>query len=281
MAVSRALSREGPCLSSRRSRSPARSSSDGSWAAAFVSARAPDARLRSGQSRKKVEAALRRARVRAVTRRGKFLIIELSPGRGAVVAHLGMTGRFLRLERRDPEPRFVRAELGLGGGARVVLTDTRRLGQFRLRDRRDEARLRALGFEPLSRELTPARLHHLTERSSRPIKLFLMDQKRIAGIGNIQSSEALFLAGIHPKRRAGSLSRDEVGRLVRSIKRALRVELGRYRNMNSYLYEGAENHFLVYERAGEPCSRCGTPIERFVQQGRSSYYCPSCQPENP
>ncbi len=246
----------------------------------IVSARAPDARLQSGQSRKRVEAALVRARVRAVARRGKFLIIELSRGRGALVAHLGMTGRFVRLDRRDPEPRFVRAELGLRGGERVVLTDARRLGQFRLLDRRDEARLEALGLEPLSAELTPARLHQLTERSSRPVKLLLMDQKRIAGIGNIQAAEALFLAGIHPERAASSLSRDEARRLVRSMRRSLRTELGRYRRSNAYLYEGAENHFLVYGRRDKPCPRCQTPIERLVQQGRSSYYCPSCQPES-
>jgi formamidopyrimidine-DNA glycosylase len=246
----------------------------------IVSASAPDARLRARQSRKRVEAALVRARVRAVDRRGKFLIIELSRGRGAVVAHLGMTGRFVRLHRGEPDPPFVRAELGLGGGERVVLTDARRLGQFRLRDRREEARLRALGFEPLSEDLTPARLHRLTERSSRPVKLLLMDQKRIAGIGNIHAAEALFLAGIHPERKASSLSADEARRLLRSMRRALRAELGRYRRANSYLYEGAENHFLVYGRRGEPCPRCRTPIERLPQQGRSSYYCPTCQPES-
>lgn len=245
----------------------------------IVSARAPDARHRSGQPRKKVEAALVGARVVAVARRGKFLVIELSRGRGAVVAHLGMTGRFLRLGRKDPEPRFVRAELGLGRGERVVLADARRLGQFRLRDAREEARLQGLGLEPLSGELTPARLQHLTDRSSRPVKLLLMDQKRIAGIGNIQAAEALFLAGVHPSRPASSLSPEEVRRLVRSMRHALRAELARHRSKSSFLYEGAENHFLVYGRRGEPCPRCRTTIARLVQQGRSSYYCPSCQPE--
>jgi formamidopyrimidine-DNA glycosylase len=245
----------------------------------IAGASAPDARLRCGQSRRRVEDALVHARVRSVARRGKFLVIELSRGRGAIVAHLGMTGRFQRLTRGDREPPFIRAEIGLGGGERVVLSDARRLGQFCLRDRRQEARLEALGLEPLSSELTPERLQRLMERSSRPVKLLLMDQKRIAGVGNIQAAEALFLAGVHPARPARSLSEREVKRLVRSMRRALRAELGRYRKKNAYLYEGAENHFLVYGRGGEPCPRCRAVISRLVQQGRSSYYCPSCQPE--
>jgi len=131
----------------------------------------------------------------------------------------------------------------------------------------------------LSREFTTKRLGELTEKSSRPIKLLMMDQKRIAGIGNIQAAEALFRARIHPEHAANTLARDEVARLARSIRSSLRSEIERSRSETlTYLQAGGENLFVVYGRAGKPCSRCKTSIAKLVQGGRSTYYCPACQP---
>jgi formamidopyrimidine-DNA glycosylase len=243
-------------------------------------ARVADARMRGGQSRRRVEEALEGASVRAVERRGKFLLFDLGPKREAVVAHLGMTGKFLLQSRSDAVPRFARASMELGGGGRVVYCDARRLGQFRLLDAVEERRIAALGIEPLGSDFTPRRLLELTRPSAKPIKVFLMDQRRIAGVGNIQAAEALFLARIHPLREARSLDKSEVGRLVRSIRRTLAREIERSRSEDpAYLHQGSENDFRVYGREGAPCSRCRSLIARFVQGGRSSYYCPRCQPK--
>lgn len=245
-------------------------------------ARVTDARMRGGQSRRRVEGTLEGASVRAVSRRGKFLVFDLGSKREAVVAHLGMTGKFLLQLRSDALPRFARASIELGRGGRVVYCDARRLGQFRLLDAVEERRISALGVEPLEPDFTPRRLLELTRSSTKPIKIFLMDQRRIAGVGNIQAAESLFLARIHPGREARSLDRTEVARLVRSIQRTLESEIERSRSEHpAYLHEGTENEFRVYGRSGEPCPRCRSPIARFVQGGRSSYYCPHCQPRSP
>ncbi len=245
-------------------------------------ARVPDARLRGRQSRRSVEGALLGASVRAVSRRGKFLLFDLGSKRHAVVAHLGMTGKFLRQPLTDDLPRFARASLELGRGGRVVYCDARRFGQFRLLDALEERRIAALGVEPLGPDFTPRGLLDLTRGSTTPIKAFLMDQRRIAGVGNIQAAEALFLARIHPERKAASLSEEEVARLTRSMRRTLATELARHRSESPrYLHEGAANDFRVYGRSGEPCPRCRRRIVRFVQAGRSSYYCPRCQPRSP
>lgn len=243
-------------------------------------ANVPDALLRGKQPRRKVEAALERATIRGVVRRGKFIVLDLGRKRPSVLVHLGMTGTFRRVPQTGELPRFTRVTLGLSRGERLTFVDARRLGEFRLVTGVEARRLAALGVEPLSREFTGARLHRLTQRSIRPIKIFLMDQKHVAGLGNIHAAEALFLAGIHPERGASSLSRDECSCLARAIRRELRAEIARSRSENlRYLQQGADNRFRIYGRADEPCPRCATPIARLVQAGRSSYYCSRCQPK--
>ncbi len=240
-----------------------------------------DARMRGAQSRRRVEGAIEGASVRAVLRRGKFLLFDLGTKRAKVVAHLGMTGKFVRQSRAESLPRFARATLDLGRGGRVVYCDARRFGQFRLLDALEQRRIEALGVEPLGPDFTPRKLLELTQ-STAPIKIVLMDQRRIAGVGNIQAAEALFLARIHPGRKARSLGASDVARLVRALKRTLAREIERYRSENgAYLHEGGENDFRVYGRGGEPCPRCRAPIERSVQGGRSSYFCPCCQKAEP
>ena len=238
-----------------------------------------DALLRGSQPRRKVEAALAGATIRNISRRGKFLLFDLGARRPELFVHLGMTGTFERVPRKARLPKFTRVVLELSRGERLAFLDARRLGEFRLVDEKEQKRLDALGVEPLSQEFTAKRLRELTEKSSRPIKLLLMDQKRIAGIGNIQAAEALFRARIHPEQAANTLARAEVARLTRSIRGSLRSEIERSRSETlTYLQAGGENLFVVYGRGGKPCSRCKTPIAKLVQGGRSTYYCPSCQP---
>jgi formamidopyrimidine-DNA glycosylase len=246
----------------------------------ILKASASDRRLRGRQSRASLSRALEGATVRSVARRGKFLLLDLGLRRKSVVAHLGMTGKFVRLGRGDAEPRYVRASISIGRDERIVFCDARRFGQFRLLDEQEEKRLGALGIEPLGGELTAARLHLLAGRSRQPIKLFLMDQSKIAGVGNIHAAEALFRAGLHPEREARSLDRRETSRLIRALRHGLTREIVRSRSESpAYLHEGSENRFLIYGRKGEPCPRCRSTIRRLVQGGRSSYFCPSCQPE--
>lgn len=240
-------------------------------------AQVDDSRMRGRQSRRLVENGLAGATVRAVSRRGKYLLFDLGPRRKALVAHLGMTGTFRLQSRAEPLPRFARASLQLGRDERVVFQDPRRFGMLRLLDARERRRIAALGAEPLGPELTPPGLLALVRSSAKPIKTFLLDQRKIAGIGNIHAAESLFVARIHPTRPARSLDETEVARLFRSIRRTLSAEIARYRSRPGYLNEGAENTFRVYGRGGKPCPRCREPIARMTQEGRSTYYCPRCQ----
>lgn len=243
----------------------------------ILDGKVPDALLRGGQPRRLVEDTLRGATVHGIARRGKYLLIDLGRRRARLLAHLGMTGRFELIASKEPLPKFVRVEIVLNRGARLVFADARRLGQFRVVKEREQRRLDSLGIEPLGPGLTASRLLELTSVSRRAVKIFLMDQHRIAGIGNIQAAESLFRARIHPARPALELSRIEAGRLARSIRKSLATEIKQSRGELRYLQDGGGNHFLVYGRAGEPCPRCRGTIERFMQAGRSSYYCPSCQ----
>ena len=237
----------------------------------------PDVLLRGGQPQRLVEDTLRGATVHGIGRRGKYLLFNLGRRRARLLAHLGMTGRFELIASKEPLPRFVRVEIVLNRGDRLVFADARRFGQFRVVTEREQRRLDSLGIEPLGTGLTASRLLELTSASRRAVKILLMDQHRIAGIGNIQAAESLFRARIHPARPALELSRGETARLARSIRKSLATEIEQSRGELRYLQDGGGNHFLVYGRAGEPCPRCRGTIERFMQVGRSSYYCPSCQ----
>lgn len=244
-----------------------------------LGARILDRRALRGQSPRRVEAALTGATVRGLSRRGKYIIWNLG-NRGRMLAHLGMTGKFVIRGRDDPSPPGVRVALQLAGGSRLLFIDIRRLGSFQLIDEKAEAKLSRLGPEPLAPTFTARRLEELIAGARRPIKSFLMDQHRLAGLGNIYTAEALFRAGIHPARSAAALGHKEVIRLHRSIRRTLTETLRRERSDEiPYLQErGAQNEFLVYGHKGEPCPRCRTPIERILQAGRSTYFCPRCQP---
>lgn len=220
--------------------------------------------------------------VRGVRRRGKYLLIDC--GDGHLIVHLGMSGSLRVLPSGTPAQKHDHFDLVLGD--RVLrLRDPRRFGAvlWTAGDVAAHPLLAHLGVEPLSRALDPARLHALTRRQRISIKQFLMDGRRIVGVGNIYASESLFRAGIHPLTPARRLSLERCARLSRAIKETLRLAI---RAGGSTLrdFVGADGHAgefqarsQVYDRAGLPCRRCGTPVRRVVQGARATYFCPACQ----
>ena len=220
--------------------------------------------------------------VRAVTRRGKYLLLDC--GDGHLILHLGMSGS-LRLVAPDAAP-GKHDHVDLSFGRQILrLRDPRRFGAVLWTDGPPQAHplIRHLGIEPLSRALDGRRLHALTRASRVQIKPFLMDGRRIAGVGNIYASESLFLAGIHPRKRAGRLSAQNCARLAAAIKRTLRaaIRAGGSSLRDFVGSDGAQGCFQrrawVYDRAGQECRKCGSAIRRVVQGQRASYYCPHCQ----
>lgn len=218
-------------------------------------------------------------RIVNVRRRGKYIIFELNEGLNLIV-HLRMSGRLLYQQNERKSLRWVRAVIKLDNGF-VVFQDRRRLGVMEL-SRSDDLNCR-LGVEPLSPEFDSDYLGQKLAASKRPIKVFLMDQAIIAGIGNIYAQEILFVAGIHPRRQALSLGDNEIERLVEAIRNVLRLAIRHQGTTVSDFQnaDGTEGNFQnllkIYGREKEPCSICQTPIKRIKQQGRTTYFCEQCQ----
>jgi formamidopyrimidine-DNA glycosylase len=220
--------------------------------------------------------------IASISRKGKNVVFDL-PGIGQLVIHLRMSGR-LRLDRDETEIPYTRLILGLDSGRSIFFVNPRRLGTAVLcRD----GFAANLGPDPLDGAFTPDAFAESVSGSRAPIKTFLMDQRRIAGVGNIYAAESLWHAGIAPGRPANSLTRDEARALHESLVGVLGEaidQLGTTLGSSVSDYRpsvdesgGFQNRLLVYGREGEDCVRCGTPIERAVHQGRSTYHCPSCQ----
>lgn len=224
-------------------------------------------------------------RVEGLDRRAKFLVFRLS-GPRLLEVQLRMTGRFvLGADRPDPrEYGHLAARLRLDDGRLLWYDDVRRLGGFRFLTpeqwrRRDEE----LGPEPLEPGFGPDRLGTELEGRRAPVKNLLLDQRRIAGVGNIYACESLHRAGLDPRRPGGSLAAREVGRLhdaVRSVlESALELAGTTFRDYRSPdgAPGGYQRRLAVYGRAGSPCPRCGGEVRRIVQAGRGTFFCPGCQ----
>ncbi|SDZ78489.1 bifunctional DNA-formamidopyrimidine glycosylase/DNA-(apurinic or apyrimidinic site) lyase [Selenomonas ruminantium] len=223
--------------------------------------------------------------IKAMNRRGKYLLLELDNG-SEVVFHLRMTGRLVYEPTGKTSDSHARVIFHLQGGASLVYGDTRTLGTIHGIRPEERAMLKGLaemGPEPLSAEFTPAYLYEIANRRKVAIKSFLLNQKYIGGIGNIYADEALFLAGIHPLRPAQSLSREECGRLWESVNKVIAagIEDGGTTFRDYQNGEGGQGshqeHLYVYGRKGEPCRSCGSPIERITVGGRGTHFCPKCQ----
>ncbi|HEX6619023.1 MAG TPA: bifunctional DNA-formamidopyrimidine glycosylase/DNA-(apurinic or apyrimidinic site) lyase [Solirubrobacteraceae bacterium] len=223
-------------------------------------------------------------RVDALRRRGKYLVWELED-EAFLLMHLRMTGTLL-YDAPHGAP-YERVRWTLDDGHELRFCDPRRFGTGELalgtpaRDAFFEARL---GLEPLDGELTGEALRRMARGRRAPVKAFLLDQRRIAGVGNIYADEALFRAGIHPLRPVGSLTRAQCDALAVAVREALAAGVAAggatiddFRHVDGV--RGAfQNEFLVHLRRGEPCPRCAAPVVKFVAAGRGTYACESCQP---
>ncbi|MGB9859644.1 MAG: bifunctional DNA-formamidopyrimidine glycosylase/DNA-(apurinic or apyrimidinic site) lyase [Moorellaceae bacterium] len=224
-------------------------------------------------------------KVLSLQRRGKYLVWRLS-GNYALIWHLGMTGRLVFSLPEAPQELHTHLILTFSGGQEVRFVDVRRFGRCYLGQSEkiwELAGLDKLGIEPLSEEFTPQKLKEILQGRRRSLKQLLLDQRYVSGLGNIYSDEALFEAGIHPLRQASELIDEDIVRLHSAIRKV--VESGIVHggtSIRDYVNgEGQQgNHqdyLMVYGRAGQPCVRCGTPVQRLKIGGRSSYFCPQCQ----
>lgn len=229
-------------------------------------------------------AALTGETIVSVSRRGKYLEFHLSSG-GLLLVHLRMTGRLLAVPGGYPRTKHTAVVLGFASGHELHFVDQRKFGVMELVSSDSEASLgyRTLGPETLDADFTVSYLQEILTGRTGKIKALLLDQRLIAGLGNIYADEALFRAGIHPERTGGSLSDQELERLHRAICQVLEEGIcHRGTTIRNYVDgEGIvgefQHHLRVYGREGEPCVVCGTPICRLKVGGRSSYHCPQCQ----
>jgi formamidopyrimidine-DNA glycosylase len=249
-----------------------------------------DPRLTRPEPPEAVAAELEDERVRAVGRRGKYLIVEFESGRHLLI-HLRMTGNVLHPGRSasDGDP-HLRAVVRLDDGSDVIYRDVRRFGTWELLEpgELDEYfAARRLGGEPLDPAFTARALGRALAKRRAPVKAALLDQRAAAGVGNIYADEALWRARIHPLRPAGSLSPEEVAALRNGVREALRMGIARQgATLRDYRRPdggrgGMQDRFRVYGRTGEPCFRCGTPIEKIRAGGRGTWFCPRCQSLEP
>jgi formamidopyrimidine-DNA glycosylase len=219
-------------------------------------------------------------RIAGLTRRGKYLLFDLSSGE-ILVMHLKMTGSLILNPADD---RFMRAMFHLGDGTRLGFRDPRKFGVMWLTGDRNTVADR-LGPEPLEPGFTPDVLAGRLRHRVAPIKPVLIDQSVIAGIGNMYADEALFEAKINPLRPAGSLSGDEIKRLYDAIRGVLRSAIGnKGASVQNYFRPGGELgtahfEFRVAHGLGKSCPNCGTLIKRIKVRSRGTYFCPRCQPE--
>jgi len=243
--------------------------------------------------------AISRRTIEGLGRRGKYLLLALD-GAQTLVMHLRMTGNLVLVEggekldpsegrrlyesERSTSERHLRARFTLDDGRELWFTDPRRFGEaFLIDDSKLDERFEKLGVEPLSKEFTAEALGEIAAGRTAPLKSFLLDQSRVAGVGNIYADEALFRARLHPLSPAGSMRPEHHEALRDAIVAALEAGLdGGGASIDDYRDGRGErgtmqDEFLVHTREGEPCPSCGGPIARIVVSGRSTYYCPSCQ----
>ncbi len=237
---------------------------------------------------REIAAALEHSRISAVRRMGKHIVFDLErksvrpaktgPNQAQWIVHLGMTGRLQVCEPQAGVLKHTHAILKLASGRELRFVDPRRFGRLSVAR---SGGFDAGGIEPLEADLD--RFLTLFRGRKTPIKSALLNQKLLRGVGNIYADESLFRAGLRPRRRASTITRDQLAKLLASVKEVLReaIALGGSTVSDYVDADGEEGFFQlqhrVYGREGEPCLVCKTPIKRIVIGGRSSHYCPKCQ----
>jgi len=251
----------------------------------FVRVTVGEKSLRRQSSLKELEHWLLGRRLTDLSRRGKYLVFALEGG-VTLLVHLGMTGHLLLGSESKPLPHLEHIHLvfHLDNGLELIYQDVRRFGQVLVfPPGTPPSPLQEVGREPFSRDVTARWLADQARGRSRPIKNFLLDGRVLAGIGNIYACEILFAAGLHPATPAGRLSLKDWGRILKETRRILKEAIRQggttvANYLNSHGEPGLfQVQLLVYGREGEPCRRCGAPIARLAQAGRSSFFCPHCQ----
>ena len=232
-------------------------------------------------------ARLRNARINVVRRRGKHILFDLDNGR-TLLTHLRMSGRFMLLSQESEDPKFTHAVFELDRGERLVFQDQRHFGFMRVArtsEVGDLPEIKKLAPEPFSDEFSVGYLRALLKPSRRTIKEFLLDQTKVCGLGNIYAAEALYLSGIHPSKRANTISLARTTVLHGNIRNVLdeAIDAGSTlradpADSDSAYYGGEyERYWRVYDREKMPCLVCSTPIRRLKHGGRSTFFCPACQ----
>jgi len=223
-------------------------------------------------------------RIEQVDRRGKYLIFALDNGDRFLV-HLGMTGRLLVLRDAADPGKHDHVDLALDNGLTLRFNDQRRFGAMLPWPAAQATHVltQGMGPEPFADDFSAEYLFELSRGRGAAVKNFIMDGTVVVGVGNIYASEALFRAGIRPQRAAGKVTRAEYAKLVKKIREVLNEAIAKggttLRDFASALGEAGDfsPRLFVYDREGEPCKTCRTPIRRLVIGQRSSYFCPSCQ----
>jgi len=220
--------------------------------------------------------------LRRIRRRGKYLLLESEPG--SMLWHLGMSGRVVRRPSPEPVEAHTHAVFEYEPGIFLHFVDPRRFGAILwVPPEGNHPLLDHLGPDPLDPATTAAALYQRARTCRGPIKSFLMNATRLAGVGNIYACEALFEAGISPRRGAHRLRRSDWERLLAGLRRTLEqsIAAGGTTLRDFYQADGNPGYYRlelsVYGREGEPCPRCGQPVRRIVQTARSTFFCPPCQ----
>lgn len=244
-------------------------------------------RLAPDSTPAKFRNSLKNAIIKSVTRRGKHILIDLDNGKTLIV-HLRMSGRFSLLDADDADPKFTHAVLYFTDNTRLTFDDQRHFGLMKIVKTSEVAsakEIAKLAPEPFADEFTPDYLIAELKKANRVLKEFLLDQTRVTGLGNIYAAEAMFAAGIHPAIRTNKLSRPRTIRLFGHIVEVLKsqIELSKFgepdpKNIDGrYFADNVDRQWLVYDREGQPCVNCNSPIVRLKQSGRSTYFCKICQ----
>lgn len=232
---------------------------------------------------KKLPELLRGQTIRELQRRAKYLLIKFD--HGTLILHLGMSGSLRIQPLGTPAETHDHFDLVMDNGQLLRLRDPRRFGAvlWHEGDVMQHPLLAALGPEPLQAGFDAEHLYAATRKRKAAIKLVIMDNHVVVGVGNIYANEALFRAGIRPQIAAGRLSRERCARLTETIKEVLRAAINKGgSSLRDYVDSSGrqgyfQQHYFVYGRAGEPCHRCGTTIKQLRQGQRSTFYCPACQ----